>query len=209
MCRADETGVTGEAHVASGVEMLKSLARVLLIVAGLGMIHGCSSGAMDQGSPIAENGQPLGFQLTNAAVPKGPQYIRHVEIVLGEDFLKAATSGGTYSGPTQTNVTYPAISPKGLQSFVAVEFTLSNVARKLALTTKDVEFIDGAGSAHQSFALADPEKASAWVGFSGVTISPQRSGPDVERWIFTVPNSAMKGSSIRFQGTLYPLTIGR
>jgi tetratricopeptide (TPR) repeat protein len=185
------------------MKMLMMFAGVTVIVGGLLILSGCATDSADVGRPLLENGRPLTFQIMRAYATSQPQLLTQQEIALtGFDLNKATVPGYIYTGPTEVHYTYKNIDLPPLASFIIVNFSVQNVSRTLKLARKDVELVDGTGNSRQALGSAFPIEKDAWLPFDSSRLEPGISS--VRTWLFIVPDNAIAGCSIRFQGATYP-----
>jgi hypothetical protein len=165
---------------------------------------GCVS---EEGRPISANGQLLTFHILRASVTRYPQLSEQMEIALTGFDLGAASSqsGYTYRGPMQPHFNYAQIGLQPSESFLIVEFSVSNVMRKLQLSAKDVKLIDGKGSIHQTLGCASSQKENAWSSFDSQELGPKTNN-DI-KWIFIIPTDGIIGAAIQFQNSTYPVPV--
>src|ERR1022692_1528150 len=115
-----------------------------LLLAILFLVLGGSYASAQKERPISANRRPLSFSIIRSTVTQEPQLAEQVEMELTGLDLGAASGqrGYTYNGPINENINYRVIPVLPSESFIIVEFRISNVRRKLYLTTKDISFID-------------------------------------------------------------------
>jgi len=161
--------------------------------------------------PISTNGKPLVFQLTRASVTREPQWTTILQIGPTLD-----TAG---PGHVDQKSVWLKLGPS--ESFVIIEFSISNVQRKLDLSTKDVQLIDGTGSSFEAFGIPGTQKGQ-WCETGSGSIELDKKGQwsaicpfcgvrkqgnnDAIRWLFKVPTAAIPRAKIVFQGGNYPLS---
>jgi hypothetical protein len=103
-----------------------------------------------------------------------------------------------------------ALAPS--ESFLIVQFSVSNVRRNLQLDATDVQLIDNRGSVYQALGRLG-QKKNSWsrLYFNGVqlplweNLDPKNMRPLT--WIFKVPTDAVSGAVIKFQNATYPLNV--
>lgn len=185
------------------MKITKSIIAVVALPLTL-YLAGCAS---EDGPPaISANKQPLNFQVISASITKESQLSEQVQMDLsGFDVAAAASqSGYSYHGPIKEVRSYEPIPLDSSESFLIVKFRVSNVRRKLQLSTTDVELIDGKSSAHQTLGLPG-HKEGSWYQLSSEELDPAKDNGDT--WIFKVPTDAVSGSVIQFQNATYPLSV--
>ncbi len=148
--------------------------------------------------PLSANGQPLTFQIVSASVTRDSQTELTGEILLPN----FDPSQHVYKGPFE-EVQQPLLLHL-LESFVIVNFTVSNARRKLRLSREDVQLIDGWGNPHVTLG-AGVRKKGVWSVFDWIEIGPRKDNSCL--WIFVVPTAAVSGAIIRFQDKTYPLNL--
>jgi hypothetical protein len=164
--------------------------------------------------PISANGRPLTFQVVRTSITREPQSTEQVSIALTGFDLQAASSqrGYTYHGPTAEDIHYQPIPLTDSESFLLVEFSVSNVKRLLQLSTEDVKLIDGRGSAHRTLGCIG-HKENSWFPLNSEELNPKSAGrgspPNRGTWIFKVSTDAISGAVIQFQNATYPFTVAK
>ncbi len=172
-----------------------AIAQAVCILALSVFASGC---ATEEGRPISENGQALKFQVIRAIATKEPQSL---PTIIPIDPWAAAFK------PSYTvNPTYQQVAPKPSWSHLIVECKISGVTRLLQFTSHDVQLVDGRGIAYETFFLATG--ANTWGLYSTYCLDKPADREWRLKWIFTIPDDAVDGATIRFQERQYPLTIG-
>ena len=196
---------------------MKSVLMVALVM-GL-LLAGC---ATDTGRPLSENGRPLQLQIVHTRVTsetqifKGGIAFRATPTLLGSE-------NSTYRGPVKE--VHNSVVSKPSESFLIVVFKIAGVTRTLQLTPSDVFVVDNKGVFHQTLGTKIFSESPQWYPFLYTTILPESSTgdkliqdstsaytfsqdcPRSEQWIFSVPDDAMQGATISFQGIKYPILL--
>jgi hypothetical protein len=113
-------------------------------------------------------------------------------------------------------VAIPRYEPMALapsESFLIVQFSVSNVRRNLQLHGTDVELVSG-GSFYAALGRLG-QKTNSWSRLylgsrdAGLweNLDPKNTRPIT--WIFKVPTDALSDLVIIFQNTTYPLNIAK
>jgi hypothetical protein len=190
-----------------------SFGRIIAVMAGICLVSfGCAKAPSPATQRPSESDEALGIQIVRTAATKKPQMKQLREIQLSgmnnAANMAATTAGGyTYSGPIETKVSYQPIPLKPLETFVIVEFNVLNADKKSLLPASDLLLVDGKGADHAAVGIADASKENAWIPFDSVTVDPGQPASLNSKWIFEVPEHALKGASMRFHGVSYPLSI--
>jgi hypothetical protein len=161
--------------------------------------------------PISSNGKPLIFQLTRATVTREPQWTVQLQLPNG------------ITSPDQLQMQQKSVwlrlDPS--ESFVIIEFSISNVKHKIDLLTKDVQLIDAKGSTYEAFGLPgdkkgqwcetghmELDKTGQWSAMFPFCGALKKGNNDAISWLFKAPTTAIPGAKIVFQGAAYPLSVG-
>lgn len=151
---------------------------------------------------IADNGKPLAFKILRVSETRETQNAQTFEYAIP---MSALAQGGTYRGPLQTTVNSGQIPLDASDSFVILTFSVSNVRRKLQLSTSDVQLIDGKGASHNSLGCPSFIKVGSWTACDAIELNSKMD--NVTSWIFKAPTESLAGAVIRFQGSTYPLSV--
>jgi len=164
--------------------------------------------------PISANGRPLTFQVMRASATREPQLSEKPsgEYVMPGLTAERMVGGGTYRGPIVEIPRYEPMALAPSESFLIVQFSVSNVRRNLQLDATDVQLIDNRGSVYQALGRLG-QKKNSWsrLYFNGVqlplweNLDPKNMRPLT--WIFKVPTDAVSGAVIKFQNATYPLNV--
>src|SRR5580658_4288126 len=118
---------------------MKSISRVLL---GLTLLV-VGPASAQKVRPISANGRPLAFQIARASVTRDPQSSEQVHAMLsGVDLQAASGQRGYHGGTIKEELSYQQMPLGPSESFLIIEFAVSNVKHALRLSTNDVQLID-------------------------------------------------------------------
>jgi hypothetical protein len=158
---------------------------------------------------IADNGRPLTFQIIRVQVTQDLQSMEHVQMVLPASALSAASSqaGYTYRGPITEDIQYQPIQLMSSESFLIIEFSISNVRRKLELSSRDVSLVDSVGATYNTLGASSFRKANSWNPMDYVELNPHNKN-NVNIWIFKLPTDIIShGLFVKFDNATYPVSI--
>jgi hypothetical protein len=180
-------------HYATLAVITKTASRCLLAAT---LLFGLTASAQKE-HPISTNGKPLVFRLTRATVTREPQWTVQLQLPNG------------ITSPDQLQMQQKSVwlrlDPS--ESFVIIEFSISNVQRKLDLSTGDVQLIDGKGSSFEPFGISGTQKGQ-WCAICPFCGIRRQGNNDAIAWLFKAPTIAIPGAKIVFQGATYPLPVG-
>jgi hypothetical protein len=196
-------------HYATLAVITKTASRCLLAAT---LLFGLTASAQKE-HPISTNGKPLVFRLTRATVTREPQWTVQLQLPNG------------ITSPDQLQMQQKSVwlrlDPS--ESFVIIEFSISNVQRKLDLSTGDVQLIDGKGSSFEPFGISGTQKGQ-WCEIGSGSMELNKKGQwsaicpfcgirrqgnnDAIAWLFKAPTIPIPGAKIVFQGATYPLPVG-
>jgi hypothetical protein len=164
---------------------------------------------------LSKNDRPLAFHVERAYITNVPQF---GTVTKYESIHETYPNGATYhfEGPLKyTN----AITCAPQHSAIIVEFKVMNVSRPLLMNRKEFQLFDGKGGVHEAefvrdYSATDPKTiGNAWSSSEHWYIDPpEHKSPNSvpETAMFKdIPDSAIEGSSIHFQGTVYPLSVSK
>ena len=176
---------------------------------GLMLLAGCST--YREPAPLSKNGCPLSLSVIRAFVPNEPQF----EIITEHVNLRfsSGNASSSYTGPVKSDkqiLSAPQHSP------VVVEFKITNVTRNLLMKPEDFQLFDGKGGVHEAKFERDRSEGKAnrnrWNLLEPTYLFPKAKFDNVApiSVLFRdIPDNAIEGSSIHFQGSAYLLPIGK